>query len=141
MKTPRQLLIEQHSTADARLAQIQTQVLSQTLRSVPLAGHRESRVVLACRLFWQEIICPARYVWTGFAAVWLLILAVHLQDAALISRTAKAAPPSADALQAWKEQQSLAVELANPTAIYRAENSKTAAPAPRSERRKTSLIG
>lgn len=137
MKTPREILLERHRSADRKLNAIREGALAAALRHAPLtrlggawtppaAGHR-----ILSTLF-RELIQPARRIWTGLAASWLLIFLVNL-------RLSAGAPPitpsagSVDFITALREQDQMMAWLAQPAEPKAAEPPKRFVPRPRSE--------
>ena len=82
MKTPRELILERHQSAEAKLKAIRAEDLAACARSARQrravnaqptfepCGHRRDRL-------WQEALWPWRRVWIGVAAIWLVILALE----------------------------------------------------------------
>ena len=73
MKTPRQLFLEHHRSAEPSLDAIRQRVVADLTPHVP----RPSVGVMT--LLWTELILPCRRVWAGLAAVWVVILALDFQ--------------------------------------------------------------
>lgn len=140
MKTPRQILFDEYSPADARLERIQARVMALGLAGPPATARKKLR--FAAALLWAELFLPARRIWTGFGVAWLAIVAVNIGAADSSPKTAGAKPPTSAMMMAWKEQQRMAVDLANPLETQPAEPAKAPErPAPRSQRQSTLAIG
>jgi hypothetical protein len=71
MKTPGQLLLEQHEAATAGLDSIRRRVIAEELRRPPAPGR--TWVLRA----WDELLWTSRGVWLGLAAVWAVMLAIN----------------------------------------------------------------
>ena len=87
-------------------------------------------------LLWHELIVPARRVWAGLAAVWLLILLANLRlDAGAPRMTATNSGHSADFMMALREQEQAMAEWTGRSESKAVEPPKPFLPQPRSERR------
>jgi hypothetical protein len=147
MKTPRQMLFDRHSPADRELERIQTRVLACGL-PIPdqtalaqAGGSFGHQAMLCCRKFWFEVVLPARHVWAGFAAVWLLMAAVNLTEADHTSARMRSKPVPASVIIAWQEEQKLMAELLNPPSRQAADRPEPDAPQPRSDRQPVWMVG
>lgn len=143
MKTPRELILERHQTAEASLLRIHAEDLAACARAAaaPQSGGRQpsfSLPSLAMRV-WQELIWPWRRIWIGMAAVWLLLLALNLTTKEGSKMASHKAPrPSPELLAAMRVQrqmmlQSIEAGVPRPPARPRA-------PGPRSEQRQTIIL-
>src|SRR5208283_2706404 len=99
MKTPRELILERHQSAEAKLKAIRAEDLAacarlatQVSRQRPTAFGLSTVVVR----FWQETFWPWRRAWIGLAALWVVILAFSL-GASETPRSASAKLPRPDA--------------------------------------------
>jgi hypothetical protein len=90
----------------------------------------------AIRLAFRELVWPSRRVWTGLAAVWLLILAVNVS---LRDRTQtfalKSGPVSPEIILSFPQQERLLAELMDAGEPRVAVPPKPFSPRPSSERR------
>jgi len=86
---------------------------------------------------WHELFWPSRYAWGGFAAVWRTMLVVNesIYDGGT-SAQAKAAPTSAEIIQAAQAQRRMLAELADSTLNYEADRVRTVRPRPHSQRQR-----
>jgi hypothetical protein len=141
MKTPRQILIEQHLCADKELDRIQAEIILKIAK--PRTAGDEKTINLP-KLIWQtlwlEVLRPARNVWAGFAVAWCLLIVANLSQADHLPRQANKKPISANMIMAWKEQQDLLNELTSPLSMQTAKRPKPYIPQPRSERPQPYLI-
>src|ERR1039458_9511004 len=115
MKTPRELILERHQPAEAKLKAILAEDLAACTRSTALASpHRPPAFDLstAAARFWQETFWPWRRAWIGIAAIWVFILVFNL-GARETPRTASAKParPDAAELAVLQEQKQLLAQL------------------------------
>jgi hypothetical protein len=120
MKTPREVLLNQHRHVEPKLSRI---------------WHAELAPRLSGNVVWRELIWPCRRIWVGLAGAWVLIIAVHLATAEPVSQVAgKSAPAlSREEMQALAEQRRLMAQMID---LPPAEHQKPNPPGPRSERRK-----
>jgi hypothetical protein len=75
MKTPRDILLVRHQTAAPKLDAIRREVLAEKVTPARAGG---SGALAAVWLnwpvvLWRELIWPSRRIWTGLAAIWILI--------------------------------------------------------------------
>lgn len=90
-------------------------------------------VLLEC---WRQLIWPSRRIWTGLAAVWILIFVFNFSQRDRAELMAgKRPPPSPEAIQAWRQQQRLLAELIGQNETHAATPPKPFVPQPRSEGR------
>ena len=80
-------------------------------------------------LFW-----PHPRAWAGLAAVWIAVVALHfsLRDPAPVL-SAKAPPPSPEAVAELRQQQRMLAELIGPAELRLADRQRDSSPKPRSE--------
>lgn len=110
MKTPCEVLLARHQTAEPKLDRLREHVLATLSDSADEKRSAVRRCASFCRTFFRV----PRLAWGGLAAAWLLIIALHLAA----RDTAQKQPPalaqhqrSADTLQAVREQKRLWAEL------------------------------
>ncbi len=141
MKTPREILLRRHLSANPKLDEIRTEALSVALSNATRAERTAGRGGLwpvgAARAAWRELIRPCRGAWAGIVALWLVMWAMNwgLSDT---PQAARSAPTTSAAawIEALAEQRRLLAELVPPasTASPRPQ-SPPRQPRPRSERR------
>lgn len=142
MKTPREILLDRHRKAEARLDAIRERILATELpveadsRSLPL-NHSFSLAVAGMKL-WRELILPCRRIWCGLAAVWLVIAVMNVasKDSPKIANR-RTSPPNSEILMATREQRLLRQELLGSSIIPAAPPGVIP---PRSERRERVLF-
>jgi hypothetical protein len=115
MKTPRELILERHQSAEARLKTIRADDLAAYARSAAQASPGRPPAfdfrAVAVR-FWREALWPWRRAWIGIAAIWVFILAFSLATGET-PRTASTKPLRNDpqVLAALQEQKQLLTQL------------------------------
>ena len=117
MKTPREILLKRHQSAEARLDAIRERVVNEQAGTslAPMQTSRSNgRGLLRrfARLLWLELIWSCRRAWCGLGAAWMLILTLNFFTAdnpAGAKDNAAARFPSL--LRILREQSRLAAEL------------------------------
>jgi hypothetical protein len=140
MKTPRDILFAHHKNAAPKLDAIRREVVAELNHQDTKAQSRTENLVSWClggsNKLWLELVWPCRRIWTGLAAVWILIIAVNLSQrdpAEMMAR--KSPPPSPEMILTFRQQEMLLAELIGPNEPRIAEPPKTFTPRPSSERR------
>ena len=110
MKTPREILLDHHRSAQPRLDSMRTHVVG-SIAGKPEDGSRPMSFLESCREFFRM----PRIAWVGLAAAWMVIVTLNLassETTAAPMQTATAAPRrSPEMLQALREQRRLFAEL------------------------------
>jgi hypothetical protein len=136
MKTPREILLEQHQTATPKLDAIRSEVIAELNRqdaklqrgTINLASWRLG----GFQKIWLELIFPSRRIWTSLAVIWIFIFIFNFsqRDRSQIA-TAKISAPE---MMSFGEQQKLLNELlADRSLPLNVERPKVFSPQPRSE--------
>jgi hypothetical protein len=140
MKTPREILLEQHRAAVPRLDAIRREVVRELnnedakTQSFP-SSFAPLRLCCSNKI-WLELIWPCRRIWAGLAATWILIFAFNFSQRDPAERMArKSPPPSSEMMLTFTQQQRLLAELIGPNEPQAVEPPKTFSPRPSSERR------
>jgi hypothetical protein len=138
MKTPRDILFARHQTAAPKLNAIrQSTVAAVCDRRASTDDTHERRSQTAAttvlQTLWRELILPSRRIWTGLAAVWVLIFIVNFsQRDGSQTMIAKSAPP--EMMMTFRDQQKLLNELlADRSPPMDAERPRIYSPKPRTE--------
>jgi hypothetical protein len=139
MKTPREILLQNHRDVERKLDELRQQVIARTL-NIPESnpqervGKRPASPKQPWLVVWQELVRPSRHIWTGIAAVWVILLAVN-QSMTESARTSKraSAHDRAMVLQSFVEERKLLAELLQPESKP-APPQTDPAPSPRSKR-------
>jgi hypothetical protein len=106
MKTPRELLLENHRSAASKLDSIRHDVLA----CLPSASAGELR---AGRSFFRELLLPFHWHLAGLSAAWTVIVLLNLESSPTAegSVTKNEASPSRQLLTALRENRRQIVEL------------------------------
>jgi len=140
MKTPREILLEQHRSAAPKLDAIRREVVEELNNQETKEQSRPASLVaslLGCsNKLWLELIWPCRRIWTGLAAVWILIFIFNFSQRDPSELTArKTPPPSPEMILTFRQQEKLLAELIGPNEPQAAAPPKPFLPQPRSEGR------
>lgn len=114
MKTPREVLLEQHRSAEPKLDRLWRQELAPALLgNTSLVGRN---VVLAIGWkMWRELILPNRRTWAGLACAWVAIAVLNLASfepaTEVVSQTK---PISQEEVRALIEQRRMLAQLIGP---------------------------
>ena len=135
MKTPREILLACHQNAAPKLDAIRHKVVWEGRRAA-VPELRVADTATLPMLIWRELIFPCRRIWSGLAAVWILVFIVNFSQrdpAEMMAR--KSPPPSPEMILAFRQQEILLAELTGQNEPQVAEPPKTFSPRPSSERR------
>jgi hypothetical protein len=115
MKTPRDILLEQHRSANDRLDALRANVLTSALQpqNNPAARERISFRHIGLKL-WRELFWPCRYAWTGMTALWLVLWVINAGMSGPQKRMIARRPLTSAAIQTMREQRRLLAELIPP---------------------------
>jgi len=136
MKTPRELLFARHQAAAPKLDAIRQSAVATVCDRHELSEQRSQNAhATIFQTLWQELFLPSRRIWSGLAAVWLLILTINLAQHGPSPAGKITADP---AMMSFREQQRWMNELfADRTLPAEAEPPKTFSPKPRTENYQT----
>ncbi len=117
MKTPRQILLQQHELAIPKLDYIRAAVMAgESPSGVSGAKHLPRELPSACLLkLWGELIWPFRRTWAGFAAMWIGLLAFNLLTAEPVQNS-PAYPSPVEIAASIEQRRQLLAELFPPRA-------------------------
>jgi hypothetical protein len=132
MKTPRELILERHQPAEAKLKAIRAADLAGCARSAAQPSRQRPPAfdfTTAAVRFWQETFWQWRRAWIGMAAIWVFILGFNLGGHETL-RTASTKPPQPDAqvLAVLQEQKQLLSQLLEPRTPALISNLRTTGP-------------
>jgi len=124
MKTPRELLLVRHQAMDPKL---------DTIRREVLANRWEPTTNWPTRL-WLELFWSCRRIWTGLAAVWVILFLINLSQRDPASARLAQSQPEAMTVMALRDQEALLQELlADRTPPVEAVPPRPFEPKPRSD--------
>lgn len=132
MKTPRDILLARHQATAPKLDAVRQSAVAAVCARRALPEQRSQVATTTIfKTLWQELFLPSRRIWSGLAAIWLLILAINLaQHDSSPAGKMTAAP----AMMSFREQQRWMNELfADRAPTVEAEPPKTFSPKPRTE--------
>jgi hypothetical protein len=144
MKTPREILFARHQAAAPKLDAIRHDVVNaefkagQASRLSPSGRIKRSEpgAMPVLRLLWRELIFPSRWIWTGLAAVWVLIFVFDFSQRDPSELMARKSPPlSPEMILTFRQQERLLTELIGPDEPQAVGLPKPLLPQPRSEGR------
>jgi len=140
MKTPREILLQHHRTAEPRLDAIRrAAIASRPMNQAAITMDWPQAVVSK---LWRELIWPARRTWVGLAGAWIVIVTVNVHVVGNDEVAGRRfTPPSPATLLALREQERKFTELAEPRELREADRPKPGPPRPRSQARFGFLIG
>lgn len=124
MKTPHDILLEQHRAAAPKLDAIRREIVGSKFR------RRNFAVTL-----WFELVLPSRHIWTGLAAIWVFIFIANFSMRDHSQITMAKSSPSPEMIVAYRQQEKLLAELIGQSEPRVAEPSKTFLPRPSSQRK------
>ena len=139
MKTPREILFKQHEAIGPKLDAIRQQVLAGHFVSGPQAQAGGSASFFAP--FWLELFWHCRRIWTGLAAVWVLLAVINFSQRDRSPAVSVQPHPSREMRITLRRQQEMLNELL-------ADHSQPAEPArprkfepePRSDIREITMV-
>lgn len=115
MKTPREILLERHRDAEAKLDAIRKEAVAEFTAAPARESAERFSISYAARRLWSGLIQPYRRIWAGLAAVWVVILALNLAagggDSVPKMTEARMRPPEPEVAEALREQKQLMAEL------------------------------
>lgn len=145
MKTPREILLEQHRSAAPKLDAIRREAV-EGLNNKDAKAQSWADILVASLLgcsnkLWQELIWPCRRIWTGLAAVWVLLFIVDFSQRDNVSGVTGKPARSGEVIMSLQAQQRWMNELlADRSAPLEADRSRNFTPKPRSETLGTATV-
>jgi len=143
MKTPRELILQRHQSAEPKLKAIRGEDLAACTRATAAQPSQQPEPLFSLTFvamkFWHESIRPWRRIWAGMAAIWLVLLALNLatRETPKMARH-QTSPPDPELLAALRERERLMRQWFEPIAPPPAATPKI--PGPRSERPETKML-
>ena len=141
MKTPREILLARHRAAVPRLDVMREAVVSgfdaQPAQPRPWAAGFWSLWLCVPNTLWRELILPSRRIWSGLAAVWLLLFILNVSQSDPAGGVASQPRRAPAVMLSWQVQQRWMDELlADRSAPPEADRPRTLPPRPRTEENK-----
>lgn len=130
MKTPREILLEQHQTAAPELDALRKKIIQSQFRRRNFGS-----IVLECpSLLWRELVWPCRGIWASLAMAWLLIFVANATMSDAPHPVMAKAAPSREIIMAWQQQQRWLTEFIGPDDTSTALPTRPFSPRPSSQR-------
>jgi len=138
-------LLEQHRSAAPKLDAIRREVVEELNNQETKEQSRPASLVaslLGCsNKLWLELIWPCRRIWTGLAAVWVLLFIVDFSQRDNVSGVTGKPARSGEVIMSLQAQQRWMNELlADRSAPPETDRSRNFAPKPRSETLGTATV-
>jgi hypothetical protein len=138
MKTPRDILLERHGNAEPKLDGIRRTVVdnlnNKDAKAQSWAADFSALCVRCLSTPWYELILPSRRIWTGLAAVWVLILVVNVSQRDNVSSVTGRSVHLSPVMMSWQMQQRLMNEvLADRLVPPDVDRPRNVGPKPRTE--------
>jgi hypothetical protein len=118
MKTPRELILQHHQPAEAKLKAILAEDLAACARSAVEPSRQPPPAfdfVTAVARFWRETFWPWRRAWIGMAAIWVFILTFSLFTGEMPKNAStRLARPDPQVSVVLQEQKQLLTQLLGP---------------------------
>jgi hypothetical protein len=145
MKTPHDILFARHQAAAPRLDAVRREVVNVAADVNRRKPVREftfaAALAKAVAIPFQELIWPCRRIWTGLAAIWILIFVVNFSLRDDAGSGAGKSVPSAEIIMSLQVQQRWMNELfADRLAPPDADRRRNFMPKPRSEKFQTASV-
>jgi hypothetical protein len=146
MKTPREILLAQHRAAEPKLDAIRRSVVAEELNRQATKKQSLGLDLVAWFLrcsntFWRELFFPSRRIWTGLAAIWILLCLVNFSQRDPVSSVTGKPVHSPAVMMSWQVQQRWMNELfADRAAGPEADRPKNVPPKPRSQISETAFV-
>ena len=142
MKTPREILFERHRAVGPKLDALRGDVVAGLNRQGTKVPRKEMDMASLClggfKKLWCELVLPSRRVWSGLAAVWVVIIAINLADR---DSTPAGKISTASPTVSFREEQKVLNELfADRVPVEAAEPPKVFSPRPRTEKFQSEIV-
>jgi hypothetical protein len=136
MKTPRDILFARHQAIVPELDAVRCEVMAGLNHQDTKAQSWATNLVSWClgvpNKLWLELVWPCRRIWTGLAAVWILIFVFNFSQRDSSEFMAQKTP-SPEIILTFRQQERLLAELMGPDELRAAEPPKIFSPKPRTE--------
>jgi hypothetical protein len=138
MKTPRDILLGRHQAATPKLDAIRREVVvelnNKETKEQSWSASFVTSLLSCSNKLWLELVLPCHRIWTGLAAVWILIFIVNFsqRDSSQV-HLAKSSSPTAMTMTLRDQQKWLNELLADRSFAADAERPRIYFPKPRTE--------
>ena len=138
MKTPREILLERHRAVEPKLDTVRRALVGE-LNNKEIKEQRGANGFTKWYLrflsqLWRELVLPSRRIWTGLAAVWMVLFVINISQRDNVSSVTGQPVRSAPVMMSWQTQQRLMNEvLADRMAPPDVDRPRNDAPKPRTE--------
>ena len=139
MKTPREILLRRHHSAEPKLDRLWNESLTSELQrgrayTGEVSTNRQNLFLAAGWKLWRELVLPCRRIWAGLACAWIVIAVLNVASSEPATKVASLTkPPSHEEMRALIEQRQMLAQLIGPLSEP-AYAQKRTSPGPRSER-------
>jgi len=133
MKTPREVLLQQHQAANSKLDRIRNDVVSQVTKTTTSVEQGTFTEIL--HKSWRQLIWPKPQAWAGVAALWVLIFALKLSTHEASQVVTRKSSVSPEAIAEVRQQKLFFAELVGIAERPATVSANPVLPRPRSERR------
>jgi hypothetical protein len=138
VKAPRDILFARHQNATPKLDAVRCEVMAGLNHQDTNAQSWVINLVSWClgvpNKLWLELVWPCRRIWTGLAAVWILLFIVNFSQRDGSQMVIAKSTPTVEMMTTFRDQQKLLNELlADRSLPADAERPRIFSPKPRTE--------
>jgi hypothetical protein len=138
MKTPSDILFARHQAVAPKLDAIRREAVAGLNHQDTKAQRGTANLVSLClggsNKIWEELIWPCRRIWSGLAAVWILIFIVNFSQRDGSQTMIAKSVPTTEMMMTLRDQQKLLDELlADRSLPVDVERPRIFSPKPRTE--------
>jgi hypothetical protein len=138
MKTPRDLLFARHQATHPKLDAIRREVVAELnnedTKTPSLLSHFAPLRLCCSNKLWLELVWPCRRIWTGLAAVWVLLFIFNFSQRDANQPMMAKSTSAAAMTMTFRDQQIMLNELfADRSLPLEAERPRIFSPKPRTE--------
>jgi hypothetical protein len=130
MKTPRDILLARHQSVTPKLDGIRHEAVNSQFHQRSFAAAISDFL----GMLWRELILPSRRIWTGLAAIWILIFVANVSMRGHSEIKMANSSPTREMILTYRQQEQLLTELIGPNDPPVAEPQKKYSPRPASQR-------
>jgi hypothetical protein len=139
MKTPRDILLGRHQAATPKLDAIRREVVvelnNKETKEQSWSASFVTSLLSCSNKLWLELVWPCRRIWSGLAAVWILLFITNFSQRDSVSNVTGKSVRSGEVIMSVQAQQRWMNELLADRAIPpAADRPRNFAPKPRTEK-------